>query len=403
MMRCSSLILWCCAIAGAAWAADAPSFSLAWSEYPSWSTFGVAHELGLINGKKGELGPLEKKWNVDIELKEAEYDPCITMYGSGGCDAVCITNMDVLNPALGRPSVAILPTSTSLGADALIVKSGITDVTQLKGKKIFGLAKSVSEYCFVRNLEILGQNEKDYVFTNMDPGAAATAMQQKQEGYDAIIVWNPFVLQTLKVLGNEVRVLFDSTAIPGEIIDMVVVARESLAKPGGQSFACAVIDTFYQLNAKLEDPATRKETLVMLGKKFSSLNAEEMEKVVQQTRFYKTAAEGLALFSGTKIGPINAKVSDFCVSHAIVPKKPALTYERALARSAPSADLIFDATFMGMAQKGEVPVAQKGEAPKDAAAAPGAGNTNTIVIVCIVVALALVALIVVAQRKKPQA
>ena len=29
--------------------AGVPSFSLAWSEYPSWSTFGVAHEEGLVD------------------------------------------------------------------------------------------------------------------------------------------------------------------------------------------------------------------------------------------------------------------------------------------------------------------------------------------------------------------
>src|SRR5262249_19005695 len=73
--------------------ANVPTFSLAWSEYPSWSTFGVAHETGMIDGKKGSMGPIERKWNVDIELKEADYDPCITMYGAGQCDAVCITNM----------------------------------------------------------------------------------------------------------------------------------------------------------------------------------------------------------------------------------------------------------------------------------------------------------------------
>ena len=28
---------------------ETPSFSLAWSEYPSWSVFGVAHELGLVD------------------------------------------------------------------------------------------------------------------------------------------------------------------------------------------------------------------------------------------------------------------------------------------------------------------------------------------------------------------
>jgi NitT/TauT family transport system substrate-binding protein len=305
-------------------ATPAGSFSLAWSEYPSWSVFGVASELGIIDGAKGAMGPVEKKWNVDIELKEAEYDPCLVMYGSSQCDAVCITNMDVLNPALTRKSVAVLPTSTSDGADALIV-TGIDDIKQLRGKKVYGLAKTVSEYCFVRNLEILGEKEADYAFTNMDPGAAALAMQQKQAGYEAIVVWNPFVLETLNKR-KDAKVLFDSTSIPGEIIDMVVVSQDALSKPGGEAFACAVIDAFYQVNKKIEDPATRDDTLVALGEKFSHLDLESMKKVVQQTKFYKTPAAGTALLTGADLPKIMEKVVAFCASHDIVPKKPVVGY-----------------------------------------------------------------------------
>ena len=72
----------------------------------------------------------------------------------------------------------VLPTSTSFGADACIVTSDIKTVEDLKGVKVHGLEKSVSEYCFVRNLELLNQAEKDYTFSNMDPAAAALAMQQ---------------------------------------------------------------------------------------------------------------------------------------------------------------------------------------------------------------------------------
>ena len=95
---------------------ETPSFSLAWSEYPSWSVFGVASERGIIDGTEGKLGPVEEKWGVDIVLQEADYDGCITMYGSSTIDAVCMTNMDSLAPCLGRDSVAVLPTSTSVGA-----------------------------------------------------------------------------------------------------------------------------------------------------------------------------------------------------------------------------------------------------------------------------------------------
>ena len=327
----------------AGWAADVPSFTLAWSEYPSWSTFGVAHEVKLINGEKGQMGPIEKKWGVDIVLKEAEYDPCLSMYGSGQVDAVCITNMDVLSPSLSRPGVGILPTSTSFGADALIVTKDITDVDQLKGKKVRGLALSVSEYCFARNIEILGKDPKDFNFVNMDPGAAALAMQQKQEGFDAIIVWNPFVLDTLNKR-KDTRVLFDSTSIPGEIIDMVVVAKNSLEKPGGKEFALAVVDTYYELNKRLNAAATRDDTLIALGEKFSNLDLQSMRKVVQQTKFYATPEEGLAVYTGDALKETMKKVVKFCVGHGMVEKDPEMGY--GAKEDAPKTSLRFDPSFM---------------------------------------------------------
>lgn len=305
--------------------AAAPAFSLAWSEYPSWSVFGVAHGERLIDGRQGVQGPVETRWGVDIVLKEAEYDPCITMYGAAQCDAVCITTLDALNPALGRPSVVVLPTSTSVGADALIVPKTITEVRQLRGRKVFGLAKSVSEYCFNRNLERLGEKPEDYTFSNMDPGAAAVAMQQKQREVEAIMVWNPFVLETLN-RRRDAHVLFDSSSIPKEIIDAVVVAQASLAKPGGREFACALIDVFYQVNQRLADAATRDDTLIAIGEKFSNLDLASMKKVVQQTLFFGTPQAGLDLLTGEEIRSLTRRVTDFCVKVEIVASAPAIGF-----------------------------------------------------------------------------
>ena len=334
-------------IVGRSASAAAPTFSLAWSEYPSWSVFGVAHMMKIIDGRKGQQGPIEKKWNVDIVLREAEYDPCLVMYGAGQCDAVCITNMDALNPSLSRPSVMILPTSTSFGADALIVTDAIRSVNDLKGKKVYGLAKSVSEYCFVRNIELLGQKEREFNFTNMDPGAAAVAMQQKQRNAQAIVVWNPFVLETLNKR-SDVRVLFDSTKIPNEIIDSVVMAKKSLDRPGGQDFACAVIDTFYEVNRSMADPKVGDKTLVALGQKFSHLNLESMKKVVQQTRFYNTPEKGLALLTGSELPGIMKKVAEFCVSHEITASAPKLAYGSKSQGADPH--LLFDPSYIRIVQ-----------------------------------------------------
>jgi NitT/TauT family transport system substrate-binding protein len=269
----------------------------------------------LIDGAEGKLGEIERKHNVDIVLQELGYDSCLNAFTSKNCDAVCITNMDALIVSPNRDGVALLPTSTSNGADACIVV-GINSLEELKAHKVYGLKGTVSEYCFVRYIEDNGFKAEDFQFTNQDPGAAAVAMAQKQESHQAIMVWNPFVLQTLNDRADS-KVLFDSSAIPGEIVDMVVVGRDVMDKPGADAFAKAVIETFYQMNAELAKPDGGDEVLVELGRKFSNLGLEDMKKVVEQTQFYKTPAEAIALLNGDEFKATMKTVADFCAKQGL--------------------------------------------------------------------------------------
>jgi len=314
-------------------------FTLAWSEYPSWSVFGVAHEQGLLDEAQGKLGEMEKKWNVDIVLKATDYDTCIQFYGSSQADAVCITNMDILGPANSRAGVAIIPTSTSAGADACLAV-GIEGLDQLAGKSTYGLERSVSQYAFERILLLKGKNPKDFPFVQMDPSLAAQAMQTGDAKIQSIMVWNPFVLQTLRTQKKS-KSLFDSTEIPEEIIDMVVVAKDSLGKAGGKNFAMAILDTYYEMNRRLADPKKGDATLVAIGAKFSNLGLDDMKVVVQQTKFYKDPKAALTLLESDKFRKETMPaVAKFCVEHGICEKQPAVGFDKA------DSQLNFDLTFL---------------------------------------------------------
>ena len=289
---------------------------LAWSEYPSWSVFGVADLREIVDGREGWVSPLERKYGRDIVLVQADYDTCITLYGSNMLDAVCITNMDTLAPALSRDSVAILPTSTSDGADACIV-TNISNLDDLEGRKTYGLEKSVSQYAHERNIEIAGRSVADFPFAQMDPSAAAQAMQTNQKGIDAIMVWNPFVLQTLRTRDGA-TVLFDSTTIKEEIIDMVVMGKDAV----DEKSACLIIEAFYEVQKLLADPKETDATHVALGAKFSNLGLADMKIVLKQTKCYKTPAEALALFNSPKFqNEIMPRVVKFCSEHGMLDKK----------------------------------------------------------------------------------
>lgn len=303
----------------------APKFLLAWSEYPSWSIFGVASDVGLIDGESGKMGSIEKKYNVDIELKLVDYDGCITLYGNSQADAVCITNIDILGPAASRKSVSIMPTSTSNGADACIA-AGIEGIDDLAGKVTRGLEKSVSQYCFDRCLEKAGKDPSKFPFSQMDPDKAAQAFQLKTDNIQSIMVWNPFVMQTL-VTRPDSKVLFDSTSIPEEIIDMVVLGADSLKKPGGKDFAAAIVETFYSMNKRMADPATADKTLIGIGARFAKLELADMKKVVTQTRFYGDPKEAIALFGSEKFRTETMPVvSKFCEKYGLTPRPTSISY-----------------------------------------------------------------------------
>lgn len=319
------------------------------SEYPAWSVFGVAARTGLINKDKGKLGPLEIKWNTDIVLDMITYESCITKYGTAG-GAICITNTDIVGLVGGRPSTAILATSTSYGADACIAV-GVNDVDALKKETTYGLEKSVSDYAWYRGLEVLGKNPADYKFQNRDPEQAAQALQVGVSKVGQ--VWNPFTLQTLRKK-KDAHILFDSTSIPGEIIDMVVMDNQTLAKPGGDLAAKCVCDVYYSVCDKLKSPGkTSDDTYVALGDQFSSLGAEDMKLCADMssvadpnkkitTRFYDTPELGMKVFQSEHLTPIMAHIVRWAKVRQLITEAPSTTYA---GESNPSA-LKFDQQYM---------------------------------------------------------
>ena len=126
---------------------------------------------------------------------------------------------------------------------------------------------------------------------------------------------------------------------------MVVMGADSLAKEGGDRFAACIADTFYEFAKRADDPAQRSEMLVALGEKFSDLDAAAMEKVLEATVFYKTADAGLAVFSGAEVKATMTKVVDFCTSHDIVDKAPAIGYGKGA-----EGDFVLDPSYMEAAK-----------------------------------------------------
>lgn len=300
----------------------AASFTLGWSEYPSWSAFWAMHKIGTLDGDKGETGEFERKHNIDIVLVECAYSACISQYAAGALDAVALTNLDTITT--GVRSVGFLPTSTSAGGDQLWAKNEVTKLAQLKGKKIRGLAGSVSEYMFRRNLELEGLDAKDYTWVGEDPEVVTQAMLANHAEYDAGVVWNPFGLAIRKAR-PDLHALASSAPIAGEIVDMLVMSEASWARPGAQDAARALAAAFYDFNRRLTTPE-RDALLVATGDKFGASAIEDMNIAVTETRFYASGDEALAAWAGPRLAETMPRMVKFVQDAGLVTSPPLVVF-----------------------------------------------------------------------------
>lgn len=307
-----------------------PAFSVATSEYPSWSTYVVAAKAGLINpAKGGEHGPMETKYGVDIVLEVKDYDPCIVAYGNGTVDAVCITNIDVLNSSMSRATTLIMPTSTSAGGDQGIAV-GINNLEELKGTPVYGLDNSVSEYTHYRVIELAGLNHSDYPFENLDPGPAATALQSGSDTVKAICVWNPFARQTRNNNPNA-KLIYSSESIRGEILDSVAIGNDVLKREGGEAFATCLCAIQYAVCEKMSDGKTADVTIAALKDDFApALSVDDMKNyVLKETEFYSTPDAGVSVYGNPKLKDTMATVVKTCQAIGILTpdKQPTISFD----------------------------------------------------------------------------
>lgn len=310
-----------------------PAFNLYTSEYPTWVTFLYAKMAGL-------LPDLVKKHGVGVHVNMLSYDACMQTYSDNG-GAVAITNTDCLGPAMNRPSTAILPTSTSDSADACVVL-GVKSIQELRDGKtpVYGPEKCVSQYVFDRCLEVKGFYPKDFTYSHKDPDVASQGVQAGE--IRAAMLWNPYKIHTLRKR-SDASVLFDSSMIPGEVVDMVIADNKTLEDPAGQEFARLVCDTFYTVMSRVKDPTTAGPTLQGLGDAFLKISEQDMKTCLVQTKAYDTPDTGVRIFESQFFAQTMGRIVDWARNRQMVKRgqSPTLAYA-----AGSDARLTFDGKYM---------------------------------------------------------
>jgi NitT/TauT family transport system substrate-binding protein len=290
--------------------ADAPKteFNVAWSIYVGWMPWDYADQSGIL-----------KKWadkyGIRIKLTQInDYVESINQFTAGKFDGCVMTNMDALTiPAAGGvDSTALIVGDFSSGNDAVVLKGKGKTLADLKGQEVNLVELSVSHYLLARGLASVGLQERDVKVVNTSDadivgafGAATTT---------ATVTWKPQLSEILKA--KDAQLVFDSSKIPGEIIDLMVVKTSVLqANP---ALGKALVGAWYETLAVMagKDAAAKAAKTAMA--KASATDLPGFEGQLATTKLFVKPAEALAFYEGPSLVSTMDLVRTFSFDHGLL-------------------------------------------------------------------------------------
>lgn len=285
----------------------ADSFKICWSIYVGWMPWAYGAEQGIV-----------KKWadKYDIEIEVVQindYIESINQYSAGAFDACTMTNMDALTiPAAGGvDSTALVVGDFSNGNDGVVLK-GKSTIEDLKGQKINLVELSVSHYLLARALESKGMSERDLTVVNTSDADMVAVYGTKD--VTAVATWNP-LLSEIEAMPKSTKV-FDSSMIPGEIIDLLVVNTETLA--ANPKLGKALVGAWYEIMALMSAGGEAGMSAKSYMAEASGTDLAGYDAQLASTEMFYTPQQALELTNSKKLVTTMESVASFSFEHGLL-------------------------------------------------------------------------------------
>jgi NitT/TauT family transport system substrate-binding protein len=123
-----------------------------------------------------------------------------------------------------RPRI-ILVVDVSHGADVVVGRRGMRTMRDLKGKSVAVESSALGAFVLSRALAVNGMQASDVNVVHLESNEQADAFEKGR--VDGAVTFDPYRAQFLRAGGNT---LFDSTQIPGEIVDLLAVRDTVVAR-----------------------------------------------------------------------------------------------------------------------------------------------------------------------------
>ncbi len=287
-------------------------FRIAGTTYPGWMPWHYAQQHGMLQ-------KWAAKYRIAIELVHQEnYLDSVRRYTAGEFDGCTMTNMDALTiPATaGLDSTALIIGDFSNGNDGIVLKNK-QQMNDLVGQAVHLAAGSVSHYLLARALQTQGFDETDVHIVDV-PDKQIVSTFASTAG-NAAVTWNPHLSQLLNQPGS--HKVFDSSYIPGEIIDLLVVRSDRLA--AHPELGQALTGAWYEVMAIMSGADRRaQQARAEMGQAAGSdLVGYEAQMVA--TRMFYRPLDAANFAESPELAKTMRQVAEFVTRHN-PSKKPAI-------------------------------------------------------------------------------
>lgn len=329
--------------------AQRDSFQVCWSIYVGWIPWDYGDTQGIVD-------KWADKYDIDIDVVQInDYIESINQYTAGQYDGCTMTNMDALTiPAAGGvDSTALIVGDFSDGNDGIVLKNQDA-LADIEGQKVNLVELSVSHYLLARALESVGLSESDIDVENTSDADLVAAYQT--DDVTAVATWNP-LLSTLTAQPGANKV-FNSSQIPGEIIDLMVVNTDTLKE--NPVLGKALTGAWYEIMATMRgDNETARDARAFMGE-VAGTDRAGFERQLDATRMFYDPADAVAFVNSEQLKTTMQRVAEFSFQHGLLGEgAPDAGFVGVQTPSGvygleSNVQLRFDPTYMKMAADGEL-------------------------------------------------
>jgi NitT/TauT family transport system substrate-binding protein len=171
-----------------------------------------------------ELGHLDPKVVRLVEYPSAS--EVLRAFRNQAIDGMVISLDELFGLAVdGLQPRIILVVDVSHGADVVVGRPGMRTMNDLKGKPVAVESGALGAFVLSRALALNGMQASDVNVVHLESNEQPSAFEKGH--VDGAVTFDPYRAQLLRAGATT---LFDSTQIPGEIVDLVAVRASVLEK-----------------------------------------------------------------------------------------------------------------------------------------------------------------------------